>query len=368
MPQLATTFRPGFPSFRRLLSAGAVCLALTVLALPAAAQSEREVQSLIQKVDRLQRELNDLQRSVYTGSAGQGEPRQAPSGAGQGGDGGLTQSAASRLHSRLDALEESIQEVTGQLEETRFQVRKIDQRLEKFMQDVEYRLQQLEQGGGSQQVAQGGQNGGGTASGSGNGGGQQASGSGQQTTAAGNGSGGGQGSGGDSGSRSLGQVSQQAVDQLRKEKVERQADSGQQSAKAADVTLKGEDAEAQYDYAFSLLRQANYQQAEQALQAFLDKHPEHELSGNAKYWLGETYYVRGNYDQAAVTFAEGFQNYPDSSKAPDNLLKLGMSLAQIDRKQDACGIFAELLNRYPDAAANIKQRAERERARLGCSG
>src|SRR3546814_4312161 len=67
--------------------------------------------------------------------------------------------------------------------------------------------------------------------------------------------------------------------------------------------------------------------------------------------LGETYYVRGNYQQAAVTFAEGFETYPDNSKAPDNLLKLGMSLASLGSTQDACGTFTVLLDRYADAPA-----------------
>ena len=93
----------------------------------------------------------------------------------------------------------------------------------------------------------------------------------------------------------------------------------------------------QYDYAFGLLRQANYAGAEEAFSAFLVENPDHTLAGNAKYWLGETYYVRGNYQQAAVTFAEGFESYPDNSKAPDNLLKLGMSLASLGSTQDEIG-------------------------------
>ena len=115
-----------------------------------------------------------------------------------------------------------------------------------------------------------------------------------------------------------------------------------------------------------MLRQANYGEAEQALKAFLDRHPDHPLAGNAMYWLGETYYVRADYQRAAVTFAQGFQTYPDSQKAADNLLKLGMSLAQLKKKQDACGTFSEVAKRYPNAAANILQRAKRERERLGC--
>ena len=76
--------------------------------------------------------------------------------------------------------------------------------------------------------------------------------------------------------------------------------------------------------------------------------------------------MRQNYLEAAGAFARGFQNYPDSSKAPDNLLKLGLSLANLDRRDDACTTFSELSRQYPDAAAIILQRAEQESARLGC--
>ena len=67
-----------------------------------------------------------------------------------------------------------------------------------------------------------------------------------------------------------------------------------------------------------------------------------------------------------MTFAEGFQRYPDSTKAADNLLKLGMSLAQLNKKEDACGAFSELLKRYPDASGSVLQRASLERERLSC--
>ena len=122
----------------------------------------------------------------------------------------------------------------------------------------------------------------------------------------------------------------------------------------------------QYDYAFGLLSQANYSEAERALASFLQAYPDDPLAGNAKYWLGETHYVRGQYREAAVTFAEGYQNYPDSSKAPDNLLKLGKSLSALGQTDDACGTLDELLKRYGDAAANIIQQAQRERQRLSC--
>src|SRR5262249_23316852 len=142
---------------------------------------------------------------------------------------------------------------------------------------------------------------------------------------------------------------------------------GQPQEASASANLPGATADEQYKYAFDLLRQANYPEAEAALKTFIQRHPDDPLAGNAKYWLGETYYVRGNYTQAAVTFAEGYQKYPNSSKAADNLLKLGMSLGEIGQKSDACKAFAQLSKQFPGAPANIKDRATRERKRFGCA-
>ncbi|WP_366555538.1 tol-pal system protein YbgF [Aquibaculum sediminis] len=135
---------------------------------------------------------------------------------------------------------------------------------------------------------------------------------------------------------------------------------------SAQASLPSGNAVEQYDAAFGLLRQARWDEAERALEAFIERHPDHQLAGNAKYWLGETHYVRGDYVSAARVFAEGFQQYPDSGKASDNLLKLGMSLGALDRRDDACGTLAELERRYANAPAQILQRSRAERERLGC--
>jgi tol-pal system protein YbgF len=122
----------------------------------------------------------------------------------------------------------------------------------------------------------------------------------------------------------------------------------------------------QYNYAFGLLKQADYQGSEAALRAFIERHPSDPMAGNAQYWLGETYYARSKFMEAASTFAEGYKRYPKSAKAPDTLLKLGMSLAQANQKQNACVALAQLDQAFPQAASNIKQQAATERKRLGC--
>ena len=76
--------------------------------------------------------------------------------------------------------------------------------------------------------------------------------------------------------------------------------------------------------------------------------------------------MRGKYADAAVSFAEAYQENPKGNKAPDSLLKLSMSLAGADKVTDACGTLDALKSKYPNAAATIKARAEQERARLKC--
>ncbi len=142
------------------------------------------------------------------------------------------------------------------------------------------------------------------------------------------------------------------------------ADTGPQ-AKAAP-TGNPKTAQGVYDDAFAKLRAADYNGAATGFTSFLKANPQNALAGNAQYWLGETHYVRGQYKEAAVAFAEGYQKYPKNSKAPDNLLKLAMSLGQLGSKADACLTLGELKKNYPTAAATIKARADQERTKLAC--
>jgi tol-pal system protein YbgF len=123
----------------------------------------------------------------------------------------------------------------------------------------------------------------------------------------------------------------------------------------------------QYDRAFGLLRQANYEDAEKAFKNFIDKNPKDKLIDNAKYWYGETLYVRGRFDESAVAFAEAYQQNPQGSKAPDSLLKLAMSLANINKTPDACTTLVELKSKFPTASAAVRSRADEERNKLSCT-
>jgi tol-pal system protein YbgF len=122
-------------------------------------------------------------------------------------------------------------------------------------------------------------------------------------------------------------------------------------------------AAAEYERARSLLEQGDYAAAEHAFSAFLATYGTDELAGAAQYWLGVTFFVRGDHEKAASTFAKGYKTYPKSSKAPDNLLKLSKSLAALDRKADACTALEQLTSEHPKS--HVTEVAS-ERKKLEC--
>ena len=169
----------------------------------------------------------------------------------------------------------------------------------------------------------------------------------------------------------LGTVSASAVQKIQGQKspppAPVQPAAPLQASSAPTGTLPAGTPKEQYTYAFNLLQQTNYDQAEVALKSFIETNPNDPLTGNARYWLGETYYVRGQYQESAQTFYEGYQKNPKGPKAADSLLKLGMSLAGLGKKDDACAAFAKVLSDFAKASASVRNAVNRENKRNGCS-
>jgi tol-pal system protein YbgF len=147
------------------------------------------------------------------------------------------------------------------------------------------------------------------------------------------------------------------------------APSGQQPAPAttppADTTA-GMSADELYNSAFADIRDSKYDLAEIKFRRFLSQYPQDTKAGNAQYWLSETFYVRGDYKQAAKMFAQGYQDYPQSPKAADSLLKLGLSLDKMGKKDDACLSFQQLRKQFPGDTVPANRRAAQEMKTLGC--
>ncbi|HEY4164487.1 MAG TPA: tol-pal system protein YbgF [Dongiaceae bacterium] len=360
------------PSFRQIRSLAPALLlgALLCSGLAGATARADEVDDLRAQVDQLKSEVTLMQNQMPgTGSGG-------------GSTGGGTVAAQQEV--RLQQLSAQISQLQGEIEQVGIKVDDLTDKYTKFQKDTEYRLGAIEQGGAPGAV-------GGAAPAGTTMGGSPA------TPLTANGVGGAPATVEQNMPSVAGQpqplvgpegapppTQPGTLGTLPAGTVLPQAPAGAAEAAAAaaaqqtpvaaatqdpkSIVLPGSNPQEQYDYATGLLQRGAYAEAEIALKAFVAQHPSDALTGNAQYWLGESYYVRSDFKNAAVAFAEGYQKYPKSPKAPDNLLKLGMALGQIGQKDNACTAFKQLGKQFPNASAAIKDRATRAQQRYGCTG
>ncbi len=123
---------------------------------------------------------------------------------------------------------------------------------------------------------------------------------------------------------------------------------------------------AKFDSAMRLLASTQYDEARSAFRSFADNYPKDELAPQAVYWFGDIAYVQKDYAAAARAFAEEIKKYPDSTRAPDSMLKLGQSLIAMGQKQEGCAALAALPTKYPTASQKISSRAAEERKTAHC--
>jgi tol-pal system protein YbgF len=331
----------------KVTAALAVLLAVSTFdGRPAVAQVQQQpdISGLTDRIDRLQRDVDVLQRQVARQRGG------APATSGSVPAGDVPSNFIDQTQGRFDTVDDQIRDLTDKIERLTNQVNQLSSRLDKLSKDMDFRLSALEKGGSAGAAAAGGETPGAAAP---------------------------------AGAGQAAKLGQPQVPPGKERLVlvpgpAAGAPGGggataPASANPNAVELPQGSPEAQYEFAYGLLLQAQREQTdfarpEQAFRQFLQANPNHRLAGNAQYWLGETFYARKDYQDAAAAFAEGLKKYPKSEKAADNLLKLGMTLALLNRKTDACGALTELNRRFPSAPPQIKTSAQRERTRLGCTG
>lgn len=109
-----------------------------------------------------------------------------------------------------------------------------------------------------------------------------------------------------------------------------------------------------YEQARELLGQGQYQAAGAEFLRYLQANPGGGLAANARYWLGETFYVQGRYQEAGAEFARVVSDYPDSNKLPDALLKLGYTQDELGDAVAAVGTLQRVRQDFAGAdAANL---------------
>ena len=289
---------------------------LLLLQFPAQAQ---DVGALLNRIERMERDMQNLQMEVFRGD-----------GARDGNEAASTSSTpapqnASRIEARLSALEDNLRELTGKIEEVKFASSQSQKQQERFASDAELRFQTLE----AKLL-------------------QLASTPAPTDPAA-----------------TQPQPPHDLANQPIVPPQSGQAQPIEPSATPSAPAIEGNAVEI-YEKSLALLQQANYVGAENGFKQFLQSFADHRLAPNAQYWLAETFYVRAQFTEAAVEFLKSYQNFPKANKAPDSLLKLGLSLAQLNNKAEACTTFAKLQKEYPRATPPVRQRAQTEITKLQC--
>ncbi len=272
---------------------------------------------------------------------------------------GITLAQSGADSARLDQLERTIRDLTGQVETLQHQLDELTKELQKMQADNEYRFSQLEQGGsGKHEVAAAPAPANTAAAPAPAADGQQqlgtpphplgtltlpepAAGGGQQpldlsALARGNGA---------------------------------AADAGGGAApmvQPQDVAPPSGDPATDYKAAYELFVSGQYALADKAFRQFLDAYPGDEHAADAIYWLGQSLFSRGMYREAALEFVNGHKLYPKSARAADTMLLLGKSLAGIPERAAACQTFAAALKQYPNMSNALRQRVITEQANAGC--
>ncbi|HXQ11536.1 MAG TPA: tol-pal system protein YbgF [Caulobacteraceae bacterium] len=121
-----------------------------------------------------------------------------------------------------------------------------------------------------------------------------------------------------------------------------------------------------YAHARQLLLDGDYPGAQAAFQAYVDQYGSTPQAAQARYWLGETKYVQEDYAGAAAAYIGATKGWPQTAWAPDAVVKLSLSLLELNRPADACAALGEFDRHYAKSGGAAKARADAARIKAKC--
>ncbi len=138
--------------------------------------------------------------------------------------------------------------------------------------------------------------------------------------------------------------------------------------RAVEVPDSGDKGEDAYLYGYRLWEAKLYPEAQIQLQKAVATYPKHRRATYAQNLLGRAYLDNGENGLAAKAFMANYQERPDSARAPDSLMYLGVALTRLKQKDGACRAFKELDQVYgATISPSLKAEAAKARATAGCS-
>lgn len=111
------------------------------------------------------------------------------------------------------------------------------------------------------------------------------------------------------------------------------------------------DEQISYLAAYELIKTKQYGKALYAMQEFVNNYPNSGYAPNAEYWCGEIYLLNKNYQEAISKFETVVQKYPQASKTAASLLKIGYALSALNKNAEAKTRLTQVIKNYPDSPA-----------------
>lgn len=111
-----------------------------------------------------------------------------------------------------------------------------------------------------------------------------------------------------------------------------------------------------YEKAYNYLTLADYDKSADWFETFIERFPQHKYADNSFYWLGEIALVQGDSKTAVSYFAKGLKTFPNGTKAPANLLKIGVAFKQLNNPKHAKSSWNKLVQDYPNTPEAKKAR------------
>jgi tol-pal system protein YbgF len=115
-----------------------------------------------------------------------------------------------------------------------------------------------------------------------------------------------------------------------------------------------------YRDAYETFQKGNFEGARRKFEAFLKQYPNTELSDNAQFWIGETYYLKKDFEKAILEYEKAIAKYPEGDKVPAALFKQALAFLELKDKTNARNLLKRVMERYPNTeqAQMAKKRLE----------
>ena len=105
--------------------------------------------------------------------------------------------------------------------------------------------------------------------------------------------------------------------------------------------------ESVYKQAYDVYKNGETARARDLFTKFTEQYPDNTLAANARYWIGETYYMEKNYEQAVLEFQRVIKEHPGKEKVPAAMLKQGLAFRELGDTKSARFVIKELIEKFP---------------------